>query len=177
MRKLKLYIAASLNGKIADPDGGVEWLQVVPNPDHSDYGYAEFYDSIDTTIQGYNTYKQIIDWGIDFPYAGKKNFVFTRKRALEPAKYVEFITTDHAAFARQLKKEEGKDIWLIGGGQVNTLFLKEKLLDEIWLYTMPLVLSAGIELFEALPPQTALNLLASKPYASGVVELKYQVVY
>lgn len=175
MRKVKLYIAASLNGKIADSDGGVDWLQTIPNPDQSDYGYTEFYNSVDTTIQGYLSYKQIIDWGIDFPYTGKENYVFTRKQDLKSAKHVEFISADHADFVRSLKKREGKDIWLIGGGQLNTLFLKEKLIEEIWLYVMPIVLSSGIELFEALPPQTTLTLMENRSYSSGVVELRYTV--
>lgn len=78
MRKVKLYIACSLNGKIAAKDGSVNWLETIPNPDKTDYGYLEFQKTIDTTIQGYSTYKQIIDWGIDFPYKETKNFVFTR---------------------------------------------------------------------------------------------------
>ena len=59
-RKLILYIASSLNGKIADAEGRVDWLESMPNPDKLDYGYAEFYDSIDTTIQGNATYKQVM---------------------------------------------------------------------------------------------------------------------
>ena len=66
LRKIKLYIAISLNGKIADADGNVHWLESIPNPDKSDHGYADFYNSIDTTIQGNNTYNQIINWGIEF---------------------------------------------------------------------------------------------------------------
>ncbi|PLX03162.1 MAG: dihydrofolate reductase, partial [Marinilabiliales bacterium] len=58
----------SLNGKIAKKDGSVGWLDNIPNPEKSDFGYKEFYDSVDTTIQGNSTYKQIISWGIDFPY-------------------------------------------------------------------------------------------------------------
>ena len=75
MKKLKLYIAISLNGKIAKPDGSVDWLNNIPNPDNSDMGYTDFFESVDTTIQGYKTYKQVIDWGIEFPYKGKKNYV------------------------------------------------------------------------------------------------------
>lgn len=175
MRKVKLYIATSLNGKIADTDGSVDWLQSIPNPDQSDYGYKEFYDSIDTTIQGYKTYDQIIGWGIDFPYADKENYVFTRKQELEPAKHVEFISDNHIEFVKHLKGQEGKDIWLVGGGQLNTFFLNNKLIDEILLFVMPIVLSVGIELFEAIPETSALKLVENKSHSSGVVELKYKV--
>lgn len=80
MRKIKLYIATTLNGKIARSDGSVDWLESIPNPEKIDYGYSEFYNSVDTTIQGNNTYKQIISWGINFPYTGKKNYIFTKNK-------------------------------------------------------------------------------------------------
>lgn len=175
MRKVKLYIAISLNGKIAKSDGSVDWLEAIPNPEKSDYGYSDFYNTIDTTIQGNNTYKQILEWGIDFPYADKKNYVFTRKQALKNTEYVEFISKNHIEFIKQLKKEKGQDIWLIGGGQLNTLFLSQNLIDEIQVFVMPIVLTEGIELFEALPKDTILKLVDTKAYSSGAIELKYKV--
>ena len=124
----------SLNGKIADQEGKVDWLEAIPNPDHDDYGYAEFYDSIGTTIQGYTTYQQIIDWDIPFPYAGKENFVLTRKKDLKFNDDVQFISAEPLGFIKALKKEEGQDVWLIGGGQVNTLLWDEGLIDELISY-------------------------------------------
>lgn len=175
MRKLKLYIAISLNGKIAKSDGSVEWLESIPNPEKTDYGYSEFYDTIDTTIQGYNTYNQVLSWGIDFPYTGKKNYVLTRKKGLKNTEYVEFITENHIRFIQQLKKQKGKDIWLIGGGKINTMLLNENLIDEIQIFTMPIIISDGIELFETIPKETKLKLIETKSYSTGAVELKYNV--
>ena len=175
MRKIKLYIAISLNGKIAKPDGSVHWLESIPNPEKTDHGYVDFYKTIDTTIQGYNTYSQILGWGIDFPYADKKNYVFTRKQGLGNTEYVEFISENHIDFIKQLKKEEGKDIWIVGGGQLNTMFLNENLVDEIQVFVMPIILTEGIELFGALPNETTLKLVETKSYSTGAVELKYKV--
>lgn len=79
MRKIILYIATSVNGYIAKSDGSVDWLESIPNPNKDDYGCPKFYSSIDTTILGYNTYKQIINWDIEFPYKEKTNYVLTRK--------------------------------------------------------------------------------------------------
>ncbi len=173
MRKIKLYIATSLDGKIAKPDGSVEWLESIPNPDNNDYGYAEFYKSIDTTIQGYTTYNQIIHWGIDFPYADKKNYVVTRKQGLSNTEDVEFISSNHIDFIKQLKKGNGKDIWLIGGGQLNAMLLKENLIDEILLFLMPVILTDGIDMFAPLPQESPLKLVESKAHSNGVLELKY----
>ncbi len=173
MRKIKLYIATSLNGKIASSDGGVDWLENIPNPEKTDYGYAAFFNSIDTIIQGYNTYNQVINWGIDFPYKGKKNYVLTKKQNIKNTEFVEFVTENHVDFIKNLKEQKGGDIWLIGGGQANTLILNAGLLDEIQVFMMPIIISGGIDLFDAFPIQTQLKLLETKSYSSGVVEMKY----
>ncbi|MGB5821072.1 MAG: dihydrofolate reductase family protein [Saonia sp.] len=175
MRKIKLYIAISLNGKIAKSDGSVKWLESIPNPEKTDHGYSEFYKTIDTTIQGNHAYRQILSWGIDFPYPDKKNYVLTRKQGVEHTKYVEFISENHIEFIKDLKSQKGKDIWIVGGGKLNTLFLNENLIDEIQVFVMPIVLSEGIELFETFPKETKLKLIESKSYSTGAVELKYKV--
>jgi dihydrofolate reductase len=82
MRKIVLYIAASLDGKIARKDGDVKWLDEFSDPEQMDYGYNDFLNSIDTTLMGNNTYKQLLGFGIDFPYRGKTNYVFTRNARL-----------------------------------------------------------------------------------------------
>lgn len=175
MRKIKLYIAASLNGKIAEKDGSVSWLERVPPPEDTDYGYADFYESIDTTIQGASTYDQVISWDIEFPYKGKKNYVLTRKNDREDTEHVTFINKDHITFIENLKQQEGNDIWLIGGGQVNTLLLNAGLVDEIILFTMPIILKEGIEVFENLPDERALTLEHSESYTSGAMRLVYSL--
>jgi dihydrofolate reductase len=174
-RKIKLYIASSLNSRIASTDGGVEWLESIPTPEKQDYGYAEFYNSIDTTIMGYNTYAQITSWDIPFPYPDKKNYVLSNRKDLENNEHVEFVRDDQIKFIKALKETEGNDIWLIGGGQINTLVLNAKLVDEIIVHIMPLVLDGGIEIFEGIPAKTSLKLINSKTYISGVVELRYRV--
>lgn len=176
MRKIKLYIAISLNGKIASTDGSVDWLENIPNPEKTDFGYADFFNSVDTTIQGYNTYNQIISWGIDFPYKGKKNYVLTRKQNVENTEFVEFITENHVGFIKSLKEDSGGDIWLIGGSQANTLVINAGLLDQIIVFVIPVILSGGIDLFDAFPKETQLKLLETKTYSSGVVQIKYDIV-
>ena len=173
MKKIKLYIATSLNGKIAKSDGSVEWLEKIPDSEGVDHGYNEFYDSIDTTIMGYSTYKQVIDWGIEFPYKGKKNYVLTRKQDLENTEDVHFVKQNHGAFIRGLKSQLGKDIWLIGGGQINTLLWNEGLIDELIVFIMPIVLSGGIELFEGIPSQEHLKLNDTKTYKNGSIMMTY----
>ncbi|MEM8780835.1 MAG: dihydrofolate reductase family protein [Cyanobacteria bacterium P01_G01_bin.49] len=175
MRKIKLYIAISLNGKIAKADGSVDWLDAMPKPDGSDYGYNEFYNSVDTTIQGYNTYKQILSWGIEFPYKGKRNYVLTSDASLEDNRDVTFVSANHIDFVKELKEMSGQDIWLIGGGATNTALLNAKLIDEIYLYVMPIILNEGIDIFAPLENDKSIELKHSKTYTTGVVEMIYQL--
>lgn len=156
-------------------DGSVDWLDTIPNPEKIDYGYSDFYASVDTTIQGHNTYKQIISWGIPFPYADKRNFVFTTNSTLKNTEHVDFISQEHINFVKTLKEKEGKHIWIIGGGQLNRCLLNENLIDEIWVFVMPIILESGIDLFQGLPKKTHLTLITSQIYASGVMALKYKV--
>lgn len=174
MPRLILYIASSINGKIAASDGSVDWLESIPNPDKLDYGYEDFYDSIDTTIQGFNTYQQIRDWGIEFPYIGKKNYVLTTRSSHQAYEHVEFISKDHIPFIRNLKNKSGGDIWLIGGGQVIALLLEEKLIDEIQLFVMPIVLSEGIDLVYKMDSDQMLKLHKVDSYPNGAVRLIYR---
>lgn len=174
MRKIKLYIASSLDGFIADQNGGVDWLDQIPNPEKSDYGYYKFYDSIDTTIQGYKTYKQILDWGIEFPYKNKQNYVLTRKQDCKPDPNVEFINQDPVGFIKNLKKQNGQDIWLVGGGEVNNLLLKAGLIDEMQVFVMPIILGTGIQLFGTKEQKQHLKLTKQLSHPGGVIELWYE---
>ena len=173
MRKIVLYIAVSLDGKIARPDGSVDWLDTIPNPDKLDYGYSDFYKSFDTTLQGNNTYQTILNFGIPFPYPDKKNYVFTSKTNLENTEYVDFVSGDIISFIQNLKNEEGKDIWLIGGGKLNTSLFNAGLIDEFHVFVMPIVVGEGIPLFDMVPNETMLRLTGSATFSSGVIALNY----
>ena len=98
MRKIILYIAASIDGYIAGPNGEIDWLHSIDNPDKLDFGYTKFYKSIDTTIMGNSTYKQILSFGVNFPYPEKTNFVFTNNRSESDTDHVKFVNSDLEKF-------------------------------------------------------------------------------
>ncbi|MGB3468606.1 MAG: dihydrofolate reductase family protein [Cyclobacteriaceae bacterium] len=173
MRKLKLYIASSINGMIARENGRVDWLDKIPNPHKLDYGYSDFYHSIDATVQGYNTFEHVRSMGVENPYPDTENFVFTRRKTLAPVPGYQFVTEDHVRFTEELKAREGNDIWLIGGGQLNALMLANGLIDEIWLFIMPVIIPDGIRLFGENHMEQPLVLQESINYSSGVTCLKY----
>jgi len=174
MKKIKLYIAISLDGKIAKPDGGIDWLDEF-NTEEEDYGYKDFMSTIDTTIMGNKTYKQVLEFGTDFPYRDKKNYVFTRDPELKEDQYVKYISNDHASFVRALREEAGADIWLIGGGKVNSFFLKNRFIDELIIFIIPCILGDGIPLFEPVEEEAGIDLIKMKQYKNGVTELNYKL--
>jgi dihydrofolate reductase len=175
MRKIVLYIAASLDGYIARPDGSTEWLHderySLPN---EDYGYSSFLKTIDTTLMGHSTYKVILGFDMPFPYPDKSNYVFSRSATHAAAEHVTFVSDDVVAFVEQLKQQPGKAMWLIGGGQINTLLLNATLIDEIILTYIPIVLGQGIPLFAAGAQETQLQVTNSKSYGNGFVQLKLE---
>ncbi|MEM9849919.1 MAG: dihydrofolate reductase family protein [Bacteroidota bacterium] len=175
-RKIKLYIATSLDGKIADSDGGVAWLDELSHPKGEDYGYADFYASIDTTLMGYNTYAKIEGFEVSFPYPDKKNYVFTRQKDRPKSEQVEFISNDILDFVRTLKQQAGQDIWLVGGGEINRLLIDQNLLDEIHIFIMPIILGDGISLLASGVNRTKLRLKQEKTYENGVLSLIYEVI-
>ena len=177
MRILKLYIAASLDGYIARLDDSIDWLE---NPEYTiegqDYGYQNLLKSIDTTLMGYATYKVILGFDMPFHYADKTNYVFTRTAGRPASEHVSFIHEDPTDFVKSLKQKPGKDIWLIGGGQINTLLLNAGLIDEIYLTTLPIILGEGVPLFADGKQETKLELLRCETFPNGFIQAVYKPV-
>ncbi|GAA4297035.1 dihydrofolate reductase family protein [Nibribacter koreensis] len=168
-RKVKLYIAASLDGFIAGPNDEIDWLNAYMDGS-SDYGYNAFYAGVDTTLMGNGTYKVIQNFD-PFPYIGKTNYVFSRQTTIPPAPHVDYISQDPVQFVTQLKTTPGKDIWLIGGGQINAILLNAGLIDEIILSYVPEILGRGIPLFTDQTHPTKFTLVSTESFKSGLVQL------
>ena len=157
MRKVKLYIAVSLDGYIARPNGELDWLVNLPNPNKIDHGYTEFYQTLDTTIIGRKTYQEVLGFGVDWPYSNCRTYVVSSNASTPietPA--TELIDSGIIEQVRELKKEAGKDIWLIGGGELITWFINEGLVDEMTLNIIPVILGKGIPLFPGMPNETSI---------------------
>ena len=168
MGKIILYIAASLDGCIARETGDVDWL-----PTDTDSGYDEFYKSIDTVIMGKKTYEQILTFG-EYPYKEKKSFVFSRDNSKTKDENVEF-TSDVEEFARKLTLSSKENVWLVGGSELLSVFLRHKLVTEIILSVIPIVLGNGIPLFQNINQEIKLKLMKTTKYG-GLVELHYKVL-
>lgn len=170
MRKIRLFIASSLDGYIARTSGEVDWLFT----DH-DYGYAEFFAKIDTVLMGSKTYHQILGFG-EYPYKGKSGFVFSKTLQGETDNNVEFVGGDLKGFINTLRKSSGRDIWLVGGAKTIHYFMKHNFVDELILSIHPIILGNGIPLIvNDLSLETALELKDVRTYDSGLLQVSYDL--
>jgi dihydrofolate reductase len=175
MSGIKLYIAASLDGFIAREDGSIDWLKEYENNPGTDYGYSEFYSSIGTVLMGRKTYEQVLGFG-DWPYEGKKSYVFTRKKdSLHRENNVEFVSGELRQLVHQLKGSAEQDIWLVGGSQLIKAFLEENLVQDLIIFIVPIILGSGIPLFDRVGKQIKLRTTGIEKYENGLVRVDYEV--
>lgn len=171
-RKLVLYIATSLDGYIATEDDSLDWLFKVEG--EGDNGYSEFYETVDTILIGRRTY----DWVMDhengnFPYKNKKCYVFS-KTLSGKNENVEFINEDIVNFTNRIKENDGKNIWIVGGGDLLHFFIKEKLVDEFIITMAPTLIGRGIPLFKEVDFEIELVLKSMRRF-NQFVELHYEL--
>lgn len=167
MRKVILFIATSLDGYIASKDGNVDWLFT-----DNDYGTTAFMKTIDTILMGRKTFQQALEFGLEY-YESKKIYVFTKSKKIKASDGVEIINQDPITFTKNLKKRKGKQIWLMGGGELASTFQRNNLIDGYSLFIHPIVLGDGIPLFKNLPNVSTLKLKNYKKFDSGLVRINY----
>ncbi|QHQ62863.1 dihydrofolate reductase [Anaerocolumna sedimenticola] len=172
-RKIVLYIAMSLDGYIATKDDHLEWL--FNTEGEGDNGYSEFYDTVDTIILGRRTYDWILNNESDnFPYKNKQCYVFS-KTMFGIDKNVEFINGNVIDFTKKLKQMDGKNIWIVGGGELLHEFMEQRLVDE-WIITIaPTIIGDGIPLFKKLDFETRLVLKGIRRF-NQFTELHYNSI-
>lgn len=170
----QLYIAQSLDGFVADEEGGVRWLEEAGKG--GDFGYDEFFRGVGAVVMGSATYEQLRSWDIAWPYPDLPNWVFTRRQLERPeGADVRFVQGSPAEHVEEIDASAGeRNVWLVGGADLVRQFVDERLLDELILFIAPLLLGRGIPLFEGTVP-TAAVLTEVKAYPpTGFAELRYR---
>lgn len=174
MGKIILYSALSLDGFIAKPDGSVDWLHDPAfHIEGEDFGYKAFYEGVGTTLMGNNTYREILNMDIPFPYPETKNYVFSRFKDTKDTEYVQFAKEKILDFVPKVQAETQKDVWLIGGAQINGLLLKAGLIDQLILTIIPVIIGKGIPLFSGEDLDSKWKLKHSQTYANSFVQVVY----
>ncbi len=141
-----LYIATTKDGFIAGVDGNLDWLpKTLQETGGKDYGYQQFYDSIDATAMGRKTYQDILSFG-DWPYIGKKSYIFSGQPLETSNKDIEFYKGDIQGFIKKMEEEKIKNLWLVGGAGLAESFYDQGRIDEYIITEFPVSIGQGIPL-------------------------------
>lgn len=165
------YVAMSLDGRIATSDGGIGWLAPFEGTGE-DYGCADFCSSIDAVLLGRTTYEQCLtleNWALP----AKPCWVFSRQPLSAALSNVIGTSKSPLEVARELQDRHLRRAWLIGGGKLAASFRAAGLITEMIVSVIPVVLGAGIPLFDGPGPASALSLVETKTYANGIVQMRY----
>lgn len=174
MRKIIVNIATSADGFIARPDGGIDWLD---RPRiKGDYGLPAFARSIDTILYGRKTFDLAMKLGgVEMFGAGVRHYVFSRRKRKSPGESIEFVNGPIKRFAKRLRAQRGKNIWMMGGGDLIGAFLDAGELDEFQIHVIPVFIGKGVPLIAPRHRTVPLKLIATRKFSDGVVRLHYGV--
>lgn len=174
-RKVVVHIAASADGYIARADGDLEWLTARPKPEGF-YGMGEFMKTVDTKVLGRKTYEEALKLGATFEGKDGRTIVFSHQ-APPPGtrRSVEFVNDAIGSFVTRLRAQPGKDIWLMGGGEIIAAFLDAKAIDEFVISIVPVFIGDGIPLIARKHRHIPLELISSQRFDDGVVQSRYAV--
>ncbi len=173
-RKVIVHIATSADGYIARPDGDLEWLTSRPAPEGF-YGMNAFMKTIDTTVFGRKTYEVSLRMGATFD-SKSRSIIFSRQAPPADAPSgVEFVNGAIGPFVRGLREQPGKDIWLMGGGELIASFLDERAIDEFVISVVPVFIGDGIPLLARRHRHVPLDLHSVERFDDGLVQLHYRL--
>ena len=171
MRQVVYGVGISLDGYIARPDGSVDFL-FMPK----DYSMGPFFKRIDVAVMGRKTYEKGLELsGGTMPsLGGGKYFVFSKAEKAGEREGVTFVNDSPKTWLAGVRKEKGKDIWLMGGGELAREFFKDDLVDELYLGAVPVLIGEGIPAFASGFPQRDYKLVENKTFSKGLIALRYE---
>jgi len=174
MRKIILNLAISLDGYIADEDGGFDWIKGdgdKSNDTEKQFDFPAFVNTVDTLVMGRKAYLDCPSETME-TFKSKKIYVATSKELENKYDNVEFVKENIYNKILELRDQEGNDIWLYGGAGLTDAFLKGDVIDEYIIGFVPIILGKGIQLFKENNPIIKLH-LDECTVAQGLVILRY----
>ncbi|MCW5516025.1 dihydrofolate reductase family protein [Muriicola sp. Z0-33] len=174
-KKNSVFIATSLDGYIADKNGGVDWLHSIPNPDLDDMGYIAFTNEIDALVMGRSTFETVCGFDVDWPY-DKPVFVLSTTLNEIPESHKEkafLVKGSLTEILAQIYKKGFYRLYIDGGTTIRN-FLKADLIDEMVITTIPILLGGGAPLFSELPKAMEFELMGTKTFLNQIVQRHYK---
>jgi dihydrofolate reductase len=163
--------ACSQDGYIAGPKGEADWISMDPEID-----FSAIFDQFDTLLMGRRTFEAVAAQGQGGAMPGQRIFVFSRTLAASDHANVTIVHDHPERTIADLKRQDGKDIWLFGGGELFRSLLNLGLVDTVEPAVMPVLLGGGVPLLPSPALRTRLTLTGQRRYQrSGIVLLEYAV--
>jgi dihydrofolate reductase len=187
MRKLVYFVAASIDGYIAAPDGSWDFFgaqddviafmagqfpETLPTHVRAALGVDPPNQVFDTVVMGRNTYEPALRAGITSPYEHLRQIIFSRTLTAAPGQEVQIVDGEPLAFVEKLKQEPGRDIWLAGGGDLAGQLLPT--VDELVIKLNPVIAGAGVPLAAAGFQPHRFTPAGTTPLADGVLVMRYR---
>jgi len=169
------FIATSLDGYIADRNGCVDFLEMIPNPDQLDMGYVAFNEKIDALVMGRKSFETVCGFDVPWPY-DKPVFVLSNTLREIPEEYSgkAFLVSGKIREVLDELEHRGFHRFYIDGGKTIQSFLKEDLIEEMIITVFPVLLGGGIPLFGELENRLEFDLVSSQVYLDQLVQLHYR---
>lgn len=169
--EVRLYVATSVDGFIADHEGGVDWLD---NFEPSNYGFDEFTADVGVVVMGRRTYELVRMMGV-WPYAGKSVLILTSRPLRDLPPGTGLVGDGIAAAIAKARGMTAKDIWIVGGTVTMRSALEAGLVDRAELFIVPVLLGSGLTLLGSLSRRKELSFDNVETFPDGVVKLAYRV--
>lgn len=173
--KNTVFIATSLDGYIADKNGGIDWLHAIPNPENEDMGFVDLFNRLDAIVMGRTTFEKVLSFGIDWPYACPV-FVLSNSLKKIPVGYEDKIEIIHGSTRAVLEYVNGKGynrLYIDGGSTVQG-FLKEDLIDELIITKIPVLLGGGFPLFSEMDTTLEFEHVTTEVFLNQIVQSHYK---
>lgn len=173
-RSNKVFIATSLDGYIADKNGGIDWLHAIPNPDNLDFGYNKFMSQIDALVMGRTTFETVCGFDMEWPYK-KKVFVLSNSLQEVPPAYqekVELVSGDLNDVLHKIHQQGFNHLYIDGGRTIQS-FLQKDLIDELIISIIPCILGGGVSLFGELPAPLMFKCVETQLFLGQIVQNRF----
>lgn len=170
-----VFIGTSLDGYIADSNGGLDFLQSVPNPEHNELGFPEFMESIDALLMGRKTYETVIGFGGHWPYS-KPVFVLSNSLNSLPEQVkgkVELVNGPIEEIVQQLNQRRFENLYIDGGKLIQS-FLQMDMIDELIISKLPILLGGGTPLFGKLQSHLMFEHVETEVLLGAIVKSHYK---
>jgi len=174
--KVSVFIATSLDGFIARPDGDIDWLDRFDSPPNEDYGFRKFFDSIDVLVMGRNTFEKVLTFDT-WPYGNRKVVVMSSGSPAIPDSLSDHVFVSSASpeeLVEELSGQKPVHIYVDGGKTIQR-FLAAGLLDELIITRLPVLIGDGIPLFGPLDADIELEHIETRQFGNGLEQSRYRV--